>query len=152
MIKKTLFILAALLITSSVYSQNYTRAIGLRLGSSVGASYKQFLEPTRAIEGILDLDILNKDMMKIKVSGIYQFHFDVNVDGLSLYAGPGASAGIYVGDASGFLMSVDGMAGVEYKFANAPVALSFDWNPKVQIITNAGFKTDNFALTVRFTL
>ncbi len=150
--KKTLLLFAAIIITSSAFTQDYTKAIGLRLGSSVGASYKQFIQPTRAIEGILDLDILHSDQMKIKVTGIYQFHFDVNVDGLSLFAGPGASAGVYIGDHSGFLMAIDGMAGIEYKFNNAPIALSFDWNPKVQIITNAGFKPDNFGFTVRFTL
>ncbi|MFA6769664.1 MAG: hypothetical protein WCR71_00640 [Bacteroidales bacterium] len=150
--RKTLLLLAAIIITSGAFAQDYTKAIGLRIGSSIGASYKQFLQPTHAIEGILDLDIIDKDQMKIKVTGIYQFHFDVNVDGLSLFAGPGASAGIYIGDSSGFLMAIDGMAGIEYKFMNAPIVLSFDWNPKVQIITNAGFKPDNFGLTVRYTL
>ncbi len=150
--KKTLLLLIALLSVSGLFAQNYTSSIGLRIGSSIGASYKQFLEPTRAIEGILDLDIIEKDHMKIKVTGIYQFHYNVNVDGLVLYAGPGASAGIYVGDSSGFMMSIDGMAGVEYKFHNSPIALSFDWNPKVQIITNSGFKPNNFALTVRLAL
>jgi hypothetical protein len=90
--------------------------------------------------------------MKLKLSGFYQFHFNVDVDGLSLYAGPGASAGIYVGDESGFMMSIDGIGGVEYKFHNAPIALSFDWNPKVQIINDAGFKPSNFGLTIRYTL
>lgn len=150
--RKSLLLLTAIIIASGAFAQDYTTAIGLRLGSSIGASYKQFLEPSRAIEGILDLDILNGDQMKIKVTGIYQFHFDVNVDGLSLFAGPGASAGIYVGDSSGFLMAIDGMAGVEYKFLNVPIALSFDWNPKVQIITNAGFKPSNFGITVRYIL
>lgn len=150
--KKTLLIFAAFFMMSSAFAQEYTQAIGLRIGTSIGASYKQFIQPTRAIEGILDLDILDEDQMKIKVTGIYQFHFDVNVDGLSFFVGPGASAGIYIGDSSGFLMAIDGMAGVEYKFANAPIALSFDWNPKVQIITDAGFKPNNFGLTVRYTL
>lgn len=150
--RKIVLLLTAIIITSGAFAQDYTKAIGLRIGSSIGASYKQFMLPSQAIEGILDLDILDSDKMKIKVTGIYQFYFDVDIDGLSLFAGPGASAGIYVGDSSGFLMAIDGMAGVEYKFRNAPIALSFDWNPKVQIITNAGFKPDNFGLTIRYTL
>lgn len=150
--KRSLLIGVALLFSALLTAQDYTKAIGLRVGSSIGASYKQFLEPKRAIEGILDLDILSKETLKLKVTGIYQFNFTTDVDGLSWYAGPGASAGIYVGDNNGFLMSVDGMVGVEYKFHNAPVALSFDWNPKVQIITDAGFKPANFGLTIRYTL
>jgi hypothetical protein len=150
--KKTILVIVSLMFASGVFAQDYTKAIGLRLGSSIGASYKQFMQPDRAVEGILDLDILDQEYMKLKVTGIYQFHFNINVDGLSWYAGPGASAGIYVGDHSGFLMAIDGMVGIEYKFFNAPVVLAMDWNPKVQIITNTGFKPDNFALTVRFTL
>lgn len=150
--KRGLIILVFTIIYSTIYSQNYTNAIGLRIGSSIGASYKEFISKDRAIEGILDLDILKKDEMKLKLSGIYQFHYNVNVDGLSLFAGPGASAGIYVGDSSGFMMSIDGMAGIEYKFHSSPIAVSFDWNPKVQIITDAGFKPNNFGLTIRYTL
>ncbi len=151
--KRCLLISIVLLFSlTSVFSQNYTRAIGLRIGSSIGASYKQFVNHSQAVEGILDLDILDKDHMKIKATGIYQFHFNVNVDGLTLFAGPGASAGIMVGNSSGFVLAVDGMAGIEYKFQNSPFAISFDWNPKVQIITNAGFKPDNFGLTLRYIL
>ena len=150
--KKTFLVFLISLFAGGLFAQDYTKAIGLRIGSSIGASYKQFMNPDRAIEGILDLDILEKDQMKLKVTGIYQFHFNIDVDGLSWYAGPGASAGIYVGDNSGFLMAIDGMVGIEYKFNNVPVVLAFDWNPKVQIITNAGFKPDNFGLTIRFTL
>ena len=150
--KKTFLVFLISLFAGGLFAQDYTKAIGLRIGSSIGASYKQFMNPDRAIEGILDLDILEKDQMKLKVTGIYQFHFNIDVDGLSWYAGPGASAGIYVGDNSGFLMAIDGMAGIEYKFHNVPVVLAFDWNTKVQIITNAGFKPDNFGLTIRFTL
>jgi hypothetical protein len=150
--KKIVILSAFLLIAMNMVAQDYTRSIGLRIGSSIGASYKEFIRPATAIEGVLDLDILDDEKMKLKLSGFYQFHFNVDVDGLSLYAGPGASAGIYVGDESGFMMSVDGIGGVEYKFHNAPIALSFDWNPKVQIINDAGFKPDNFGLTIRYTL
>lgn len=150
--RKIVLFSAFLFIGLNLAAQDYTRSIGLRLGSSIGASYKEFIRPSTAIEGILDLDILDEDKMKLKLSGFYQFHFNVDVDGLSLYAGPGASAGIYVGDESGFMMSVDGIGGVEYKFHNAPIALSFDWNPKVQIINDAGFKPSNFGLTIRYTL
>lgn len=150
--KRVVLVLILILSGSLLFAQNYNRAIGLRLGSGVGASYKQFIKPTAAVEGIIDMGILTPDHKKLNVTGIYQFHFNVNVDGLSLYAGPGLSAGIYVGDASGFIMAIDGMAGVEYKFQNSPLALSFDWNPKIQMIKNAGLHSDNFGLTLRFTL
>ncbi|MFA6334055.1 MAG: hypothetical protein WCX48_00670 [Bacteroidales bacterium] len=151
--KKSLLVVVALLISFSAFSQNYSKAIGFRLGSSVGASYKQFLTAGTAVEGIFDLDIIGNDNTKIKGSGYYQFHFDVNVDGLSLYAGPGASAGVFIDGKykNNFVMSIDAMGGVEYKFNNVPIVLAFDWTPKLQIISDAGFKPANFALTVRYT-
>ena len=150
---KRLFILFTLLtIGTALFSQEYQSAVGLRIGSSLGVSYKKFLEPKKAIEGILSLNIFHRDEMKIELTGVYLFHFGLNVDGLKAFAGPGASAGIYVGDSSGFLMSIEGMAGFEYKFHSSPVALSFDWNPKIQMIKNAGLKGDSFAFTLRYVL
>lgn len=150
--KRLLILFTLLTIGSTLFSQEYKSAVGLRLGSSLGVSYKKFIEPKKAIEGILDLDILYRNEMKIEVTGLYLFHFGLNVDGLSAFAGPGASAGIYVGDSSGFIMSLDGMAGFEYKFHNSPIALSFDWNPRIQMIKNAGLKGDGFAFTIRYVL
>jgi len=149
---KKLFLVAALMSGLQGAAQaGYQDGVDAAKAGSIGASYKHFLNSTQAIEGILDLDIFEKDQMKIKATGIYQFHFDVNVDGLALYAGPGASVGLFLGDTNGVHDAIDGMAGIEYKFDNVPLALSFDWNPKVQIITNAGFKPANFGLTLRYT-
>ena len=151
--KRSFLIIAALLISLSTFSQNYSKAIGLRLGSSIGVSYKQFFSADRAAEALFDIDILGKNTTKIKASCYYEFHFDVNIDGLSLYAGPGVSAGAFVSGLYGkyFVMSVDAMGGVEYKFNNVPVVLAFDWTPKFQFITDSGFKPANFALTARYT-
>jgi hypothetical protein len=152
--KKIFYILVLMLfISTSSFSQSYERAVGIRIGSSIGGSYRQFLSQNKAFEAILDLDIIGRDYMKVKGSGYYLFHFNLNVDGLALFAGPGASAGVFVsGDyRDKLILSVDGMGGIEYKFNNAPIVLAFDWNPKVQIVTDAGFKPANFALTVRYT-
>jgi hypothetical protein len=151
--KRYFLIIAALLLSLSTFSQNYSRAIGVRTGSSIGFSYKQFLAADRAGEAIFDIDIIGKNTTKIKASCYYEFHADVNVDGLSLYAGPGASAGVYLSGLYNkfFVMSVDALAGVEYKFNNLPIVLAFDWIPKVQFITDSGFKPANFAVTARYT-
>lgn len=148
---KKLLLMGLLLIGSGmVTAQNYKESLGLRLGTSIGASYKSYLSDSKAIEAILDLDIFEKDLMKINVTGLYQFVFDTEVDGLNFYAGPGVSAGLYLGNENGLLLAINGIAGVEYKFYGVPLSLSLDWNPKVQIITNAGFKPANFGLTLRY--
>ncbi|MHC1778949.1 MAG: hypothetical protein AB9922_01775 [Bacteroidales bacterium] len=150
--KRALILIATFFIAFSAFSQDYNRALGLRIGSAVGVSYKMFLKPEQAVEGILDLDVLYKDRMKFKATGLYLFHFKANVDGLTAFAGPGISAGIYLGDSSGFMMSLDGMVGIEYKFQQSPTVISIDWNPKIQMIKNAGFRAENFGVTFRFIL
>jgi len=150
--KRAITLITTLFIALTAFSQDYNRALGLRIGSAVGVSYKMFHKPERAFEVILDLDVLYKDRMKFKTSGFYLFHFKANVDGLNAFAGPGISAGIYLGDSSGFMMSLDGMVGIEYKFQQSPMVISLDWNPKIQMIKNAGFRSENFGVTLRFIL
>jgi hypothetical protein len=148
--KKLLLTLGLLVAFGAMNAQNYDRSIGLRLGTSIGASYKEYLNKDRAVEGILDLDIFERDMMKLNVTGIYQFVYNTEAEGLNLYYGPGASVGVYLGDTNGLMLAINGMAGIEYKFPDSPVSISLDWNPRVQIITNAGFKPANFGLTLRY--
>lgn len=151
-IKRGFLVALLSLFSSGLFGQEYVRAVGVRLGTSVGASYKEFVKPTQAIEGILDLDLFREGTMALNLTGLYKFQYRLTNDGLSWFIGPGASAALLLGDVTAFFMSLDGILGVEYKFQNAPIALSLDWNPKLILIRNAGFVPDNFALSVRFTL
>lgn len=150
--KRLFFAILLSAISVSAFSQSYQKAAGIRAGSSIGMSYKHFLTGKNAVEGIADLDIIGRNYMKFKLSGYYLFHLELDVKGLSLYAGPGASAGLYVSGEykDKLLTSLDLMGGIEYKFDNSPIVLAFDWNPKLQMITDAGFKSANFGLTVRY--
>ncbi|OJV19526.1 MAG: hypothetical protein BGO30_06540 [Bacteroidetes bacterium 41-46] len=150
--KRIIIAAAALLITTAALSQNYKTAIGLRTGTTLGASVKHFISQPGALEGILDVDLVRHDEMKIKATGLYEYHFDVNVDGLYLYAGAGATAGVHVAGlySKQFMMGIDLIGGVEYKFNNIPLALSADWNPRIQLISNPGFKVPNLGFTVRY--
>ena len=149
--KKLLVFTFLSLFTTSVFSQNYDLSVGLRVGTSVGASIKAFIAENRAIEAIADLDIIEPEQLKLRASVNYQFIINSEEEGLNIFIGPGVSAGLLIGDNNGVLISIDGIAGAEYKFKNSPIALSLDWNPKVQIITNAGIKPGNLALTIRYT-
>ena len=152
--KKITLVLFTLFIGLSAFSQSYKTALGVRTGTSFGVSIKHFVNKPGAVEAILDIDIIKQDEMKIRAAGYYEHHFDVNVDGLSLYAGGGASAGVHIAGfySKEFLVSFDAIGGVEYKFPNVPIALSADWNPRIQLISNTGFKSPNFGFTIRYTL
>ena len=149
--KKSILVAVSLLFATGLFAQNYHKSVGLRIGTEIGASYKQFFSPKHALEGILDLNIFHGNTMNLAVTGLYEFHFNVDVDGLSLYVGPGASVGAMLGDNSGLYLAINGVAGIEYKLYNVPVALSLDWLPAVAIIHNAGFFPGGLGLTVRYT-
>ena len=150
--KKIVLIAVALFVVTTAFSQNYKTSIGLRTGSSVGASLKHFINQQDALEAIADVDLIRHDELKIRVGGFYERHYDVNVDGFALYAGAGASAGVHVAGiySKQFMMSLDLIGGAEYKFNNVPIAISADWTPRIQIISNSGLKVPNFAITIRY--
>jgi len=152
-------ILAFLLVVvgaSTAAAQNYDQAFGLRLGTMVGASYKQFVNSSQAFEAIADLDILHSDAMVVRATALYEFHIPIySVDGLSWYIGPGVSAGVQLGDDSGFILGLDAIGGIEYKLASLPFCFSLDYNPKIFLLGYEKAKDKlswaNLGLTIRYT-
>jgi len=151
--KKILILASALLITMSAFSQNYERAAGIRLGTSIGVTYKQFLTAGSAFEAMVSLDIIGKNDRKINYSAYGEYHYNLDVDGLSLFAGPGASIGMFVaGDyRDRAVLSLELIGGVEYKLQSYPMIIAFDWNPQLQMVTDAGIKPANFGISLRYT-
>lgn len=49
-----------------------------------------------------------------------------------------------------FLLGVSGEIGLEYRFANAPIAIGADWRPTFVIIENTDFAADSFGVNIRF--
>ncbi len=150
--KKIICLTVILYFFTSGFSQSYQRAAGIRIGSSIGVSYKQFTTESRAYEGIADIDIIGRNVAKFKATFNYLFHYNLQPEGLAIYGGPGVSAGIYIsGDFRDKLSTSIGLVGgIEYKFPEAPVVLAFDWDPKFQMITNAGLMPASFGLTLRY--
>jgi hypothetical protein len=56
--------------------------------------------------------------------------FEYRREILKWYIGPGAHVGLYkvLNDAKTYF-GVDGVVGLDYKFANLPLNLSLDWQP-----------------------
>ncbi len=139
---------------SSLKAQRlYEKAIGFRVGTMVGASYKQFFHTDGAFEAILDLDITQTSKMSLRGTFVYEYHFPIKaVDGLSWYLGPGVTIGGEIGGDSKFLFGVDFIGGAEYKFATIPLCLALDFDPKFFITGyDEDFKPLNIGLTLRYT-
>lgn len=139
-------------------AQDYQSAIGLRFGYPLSATYKFFTNESAAFEfyaGFRGYSFYNY----INVGAMYQVHKPISgVDGLSWYFGGGASALIYnfdtgFDDDGNFGIGLNGVLGLDYKFANAPINLSVDWMPTIYITGYlSGFGGGLGALSARYTL
>lgn len=148
----TVIILAA---ASPLFAaSSYTAGLGLRLEAGAdgraGVSYKQFLSERGAAEGLLLTDLDEG----VELTGLYLFQgrFPSSPKQLRWYAGGGLHAGTW-GKHNRFVLGPDGMIGVEYTFADAPLALSLDWHPALNVIAGDRdhFSPARFGLTVRYT-
>ncbi|MCT1526590.1 hypothetical protein [Sphingobacterium hotanense] len=139
-----------------------THAIGARFGSATGVTYRYSLNQTNAIEGILSVQS-NSKYSRFRLVGLYEYHMPIAND-FSWFWGFGGSVGSYAGKAytddkgnrfdkySELALSVDGIAGVEYKIPSAPIALSLDIKPHFDFLQSSGFKIfDTFGFSVRYT-
>ena len=150
--KKVIAIIAALVVSVSAFSQNYQNAIGLKIGYDVAATYKTHLSSSNALDlGINLSGLFQKNGLGLLASGFYTWENQLGgVDGLSWYVGPGAYIGLFLGDTVAFNASINAMLGLEYKFANIPLALSVDWTPGLNL-TGIAFSWHGGGIGAKYT-
>ncbi|MBC7745903.1 MAG: hypothetical protein H7096_12465 [Flavobacterium sp.] len=134
--------------------QTYKNAIGGRLGTANGITYKTFINSDRALDFILNFRS-NEKQSTFRFTGLYEIHNPINnAPGLRWYYGPGATVGsrkFKSSDTNDLLVSLDGVLGLDYKFADAPINLALDWKPAIEIVPNTEFDAQGFGLSIRFT-
>ncbi|MFB2120277.1 hypothetical protein [Parapedobacter sp. 2B3] len=134
---------------------SYTRAIGGRFGVANGITYKHFLNESHAIDGIVNFQG-NRSFTIFKLLGLYEIHQPINfvdVEGLRWYYGFGGGLGHYRykdTDSSGLAWSFDGVVGADYKIPEAPINLSLDWKPTMELTPESGVRFDGIGLSIRF--
>ena len=130
-------------------AQDYKLAMGLRLSSpsptiSSAVSVKYFFNDRAAIEGLVSFG------SKFGIGGLFEVQQLIGgVPGLNWFYGAGAYIGFQYSEVFTGPM---GVIGLDYKFDNAPINLSLDWKPELDISPIINFVPDAFALSVRFTL
>lgn len=153
--KKLLYAFVCLFIISAAHGQSrnansssYKTALGVKVWDGGGISFKQFVNGNNAVE--LVGYFWNRGT---RITGLYEIHAPISgTRGLQWYIGPGAHVGFYntkFGD--GAFIGVDGVLGLDYKFSNAPINLSIDWQPSFEFGTNRGFVGSWGGLGVRYT-
>ncbi len=151
---KSLFLSAILILSLSLASQaqkgsDYTTALGVKVWDGGGISFKHFTGGSnKAIE--LIGYFWNQGT---RITGLYEIHAPISGAGnLQWYVGPGAHIGFYntkYGDGS--FAGIDGVLGLDYKFSNAPINISLDWQPSFEFGTNRGFYGSWGGLGIRYT-
>lgn len=136
-------------------AEEYSRAIGGRFGVANGVTYKHFINNSHAIDGIVNFQG-NRDYGLFKVLALYEIHDYIallDYEGLLWYYGGGAGLGIRkdkINDVTRLAFSLDGVLGVDFKIPTAPVNISLDWKPTLELSPNPGLRFDGFGLSVRY--
>ena len=147
------FVICVLLLTASscinrLSAQDYKLAMGIRFSSasptlSNSISVKYFMDETNAVEGLISFGT------RFGIGGLYEHHQLVGgTPGFTWYWGIGGYAGWQDGNT---YLGPTGAIGLDYKFANAPLNLSMDWKPELDILPNINFVPDAFGITARYT-
>lgn len=150
-----LFVMA---IVSKSQAQAYDKAIGLRFGVPLAASFKFFISEPGAIEIYAGYRNYSFGYNYFNLGAMYQHHKPISgVDGLSWYIGGGAAVWFFsydfVTDEGGTGIAINGALGLDYKFADAPINLSVDWLPTFQLSGYGnGFAAGYGALAARYVL
>lgn len=141
-------ILLGMILCQRANAQDYRLAAGVRLSNSnptlsSGISAKYFATDKTAIEALVTWG------NRFGFGGLIEIHNKFNTPGLSWFYGGGVYVGFQEGDT---YFGPTGVTGLDYKFTNAPVNLSLDWKPELDILPKINFVPDAFALTIRYTL
>lgn len=158
-IKRLLFSVTAVaaLFTMSINNanaQDYKHAIGGRFGNANGVSFKTALNKGAMLELIGNFRS-NSGVTYMNLTGLYEVYNPIKgVEGFNWFYGGGATVGAYKikhGGGSDIYLSANGVLGLDYKIKNAPINLSLDWIPALQITPDTEFWGGDIGLGVRFT-
>lgn len=135
---------------------DYRNAIGGRFGIANGITFKHFMNNNNALDFIVNFRSKKNVYSTFRVIGLYEVHLPINnAPGLKWYYGGGGGIGVYdyKGDGDGnseVAVSLDGVLGLDYKFNGAPINVSLDWKPALDLTPDTGFDAEGFGLSIRF--
>jgi len=157
-VPRAIFLALALFLMSSVVAEaqkRYDNALGIRLGSWPGITYKHFVSQRGAFEAML-----NTRWHGFMFHGLYEVHHKAfNEPGFNFYYGVGGHVGHWnVGkyrhpwyDNSGSYAAIglDGILGLEYSFSSIPLNMSVDWKPMLNLVSWTGLWVDDVGFSIR---
>lgn len=149
-----LTLIATFAIQLSSKAQGYDNAIGGRFGAANGITFKTTLGDNKMLDLIANFRS-NNTYNYFRVTGLYEVYKPIaNAGGLNYYYGIGGSIGSVKYkpyNSSDLYLSVDGVLGLDYKFADAPINVSLDWKPAIELTPDTDFDASGVGLSLRFT-
>jgi hypothetical protein len=126
--KLSLITLLFLAVSTCSWSQQYKTAVGIKGGypSLGGLDIKHFLRPGFAVEGTI-----GGFSNTLLISALAEVQKSLpEPTGLDWYAGVGPTLGVTSGT---YILSVNGVVGVDYTFQDFPLNLSLDTGPVLSL-------------------
>jgi hypothetical protein len=129
-------------------AQDYKVAIGVRFSSAAptlsnSVTVKYFMNDRDALEGLLSFGT------RFGIGGLFERHQLIgNTPAFTWFYGVGGYIGFQNNNT---YLGPTGAIGLDYKFRNAPLNLSLDWKPELDIIPAINFVPDAFGFSARFT-
>ena len=154
-----------LFLSIPLYGQDFMRAAGLRGGTNSGLTYRQFMDPSLAYEGLLSFrgDGLQFTVLRQRFEPALQ-NFN---EGFFLVYGYGCHAGFtnshtylifnrhyhYGTDKFSPLVGMDGYLGLEYYFPDLPILVGVDFKPFIELSLYEFFRINiwDAAFTLKYT-
>lgn len=147
-------VIATIAMHASAQAQSYKNAIGGRFGAANGVTFKTSLGDNKMLDLIANFRS-HDNYNYFRVTALYEVYMPIaNAPGLNWYYGGGGSIGTAKykpTHSSDLYLAADGVLGLDYKFANAPLNLSLDWKPAIQLAPDTNFDASGVGLSFRFT-
>ena len=134
-----------LVLTLAAYCNSNSQELGIRLGNvSAGNVAIDAVFSTSKFSRIhTDLSIGHGVDIDVLWDFIYR---PLGEEAFNWYLG----AGPYMQIDDPFWFGVAGEIGLEYRFAGAPLALGFDWRPKLSIVESTDLHFEGFGFNIRY--
>jgi len=152
----SLIVLTSLAMYSTSKAQNYKNAIGGRFGTANGVTFKTSLGGNKMLDIIANFRS-HHDVNYFRLTGLYEINMPIaGAPGLGWYYGAGGTIGSvnykhHHNHNNDLYLSVDGVLGLDYKFTGAPLNLSLDWKPAIELAPDTQFDGAGLGLSFRFT-
>jgi len=162
---KHTILLVLLSLSISAYAQDFERTAGIRGGINPGLTYRQFLDPSLAYEGLLSFR--GEGMQFTVMRQRFEPALWNLSDGFFVVYGYGFHAGFtnaksytylnrtYHRDKNRFspLAGLDGFLGLEYHFPALPVQVGLDFKPFFELSLHEFFRLNvwDAAFTLKYT-